>query len=354
MDPIMGGGDGAPARNSSTASDGRQVSAEFGTGMVDGMGGNEGGGMGMMPSASSAKTRKRGMHPDPDEHKSKHMYTDKERRQSHNEAEKRRQKRISEMINELKTYMEQLGKEVRAGKAQILSASLEHMKQLTMDVVALNAEVAKLKKSAGRVSASDMQPFLSSLDGRGPPFGTSEKMSLKRQAWNMHRLENSPSDLFIEFSQSGTLTYVSGACRVLTGYDPEDLVQTNFLQYLHQADASRARDGLKKWSQYRRNTKTNTDGSRAFDHDDRQPPPTIHYRRMCNTKQAANPSAVQPFVWVQANLHSVTKGPDGTLFMLISERHVPEYVLEEERGGCFGVTTGGVDKIRGKGRTGRS
>ena len=57
--------------------------------------------------------------------------SEEERRQRHNEAEKRRQKRISDQVNQLKDYMQRLGYEVKPGKAAILSATLKHMKHLT-------------------------------------------------------------------------------------------------------------------------------------------------------------------------------------------------------------------------------
>ena len=63
--------------------------------------------------------------------------TEEVRRQRHNEAEKRRQKRISDQVNELKDYMTQLGFDVKPGKAAILTATLKHMRELTEQTLRL-------------------------------------------------------------------------------------------------------------------------------------------------------------------------------------------------------------------------
>ena len=82
------------------------------------------------------------------------------------------------------------------------------------------------------------------------------------------------------------------------------------------------------WATYRSNKTKAADGMTE------KPPPTILYRRVCNKKAKAaaagvagvagasgtvavageeTDSSTRSFCWVQANLHSVTKGSDGTL-----------------------------------------
>lgn len=202
--------------------------------------------------------------------------TAQEKKKLHNAAEKRRQQKIKVQVEEIKQLVESVsGQQIARGRAHVLAATFELLKQLTDEREmlrraknTLEAQVRSIRKSppvppqrptsfssAGvpPMAPVPVAPVLQSSQASGGavqhsyqrPSSMPRGMSAGdigtrgdpiQQAMMMRRLAVSSSECFIELDQNLTILHMSEGCRAVTGHVPQELVGKRFHDIAHPSD----------------------------------------------------------------------------------------------------------------------